>query len=81
MNTSLHLKEELYWILEKEIQSFTSPLAWTSMVELSLYIMSSQILYIHQMFKDTMCDITKLYLILLTQDTYRVYEESPVQSF
>lgn len=81
MNTSLHLKEELYWILDKEIQSFTSPLAWTSMVELSLYIMSSQILYIHQMFKDTMCDITKLYLILLTQDTYRVYEESPVQSF
>ena len=33
------------------------------------------------MFKDTMSDITKLYLILLTQDTYRVYEESPVQSF
>lgn len=81
MNTSLHLKEELYLILEKEIQSFTSPLAWTSMVELSLYIMSSQILYIHQMFNDTMSDITKLYLILLTQETYRVYEESPVQSF
>ena len=53
MNTSLHLKEELYLILEKEIQSFTSPLAWTSTVELSLYIMSSQILYIHQMFNDT----------------------------
>ena len=81
MNTSLHLKEELYLILEKEIQSFTSPLTWTSTVELSLYIMSSQILYIHQMFNDTMSDITKLYLILLTQETYRVYEESPVQSF
>lgn len=81
MNTSLHLKDELYWILEKEIQCFTSPLAWTSTVELSLYIMSSQILYIHQMFNDTMSDITKLYLILLTQETYRVYEESPVQSF
>ena len=81
MNTSLHLKEELYLILEKEIQSFKSPLAWTSTVELSLYIMSSQILYIHQMFNDTMSDITKLYLILLTQETYRVYEESPVQSF
>lgn len=81
MNTSLHLKEELYLILEKEIQSSTSPLAWTNTVELSLYIMSSQILYIHQMFNDTMSDITKLYLILLTQETYRVYEESPVQSF
>lgn len=81
MNTSLHLKDELYWILEKEIQYFTSPLAWTSTVELSLNIMSLQILYIHQMFKDTMSDITKLYLILLTQETYRVYEESPVQSF
>ena len=81
MNTSLHLKEELYLILEKEIQSFKSPLGWTSTVELSLYIMSSQILYIHQMFNDTMSDITKLYLILLTQETYRVYEESPVQSF
>lgn len=81
MSTSLHLKEELYLILEKEIQSFTSPLAWTCTVELSLYIMSSQILYIHQMFNDTMSDITKLYLILLTQENYRVYEESPVQSF
>lgn len=81
MNTSLHLKEELYLILEKEIQSFTSPLAWSSTVELSLYIMSSQILYIHQMFNDTMSDITKLYLILSTRETYRVYEESPVQSF